>query len=127
MFFIMGFGSKSRQLEYAYTMICRVCGKYGRYEIQMTYEYFSFFFIPILKWKKEFYVRTTCCGSVYKLSPEIGKRIARGEEAEIQEQDLELLEAGRTAESCSMQKICPSCGYAADADFQFCPKCGASI
>ena len=35
------------------------------------------FFIPCIKWNKHYYVRTSCCNTLYELDPEMGKAIAR--------------------------------------------------
>ena len=43
----------------------------------------SLFFIPTIKWNRRYYVRTSCCGRIYELDPQIGKRIERGERVEI--------------------------------------------
>ena len=59
--------------------ICDRCGAYGRYQVMMTYMYFSFFFIPLFKWNKKFYVKMSCCEAVYELDPEKGKALARGQ------------------------------------------------
>ena len=52
MIFIGGISSAVKQLEYLKTVICSVCGGYGRYQVFMTYTYFSFFFIPLFKWNR---------------------------------------------------------------------------
>lgn len=39
-----------------------------RYQVYMTYMYFSFFFIPLFKWNKRFYVKMSCCDAVYELT-----------------------------------------------------------
>lgn len=31
------------------------------------------FFIPCIKWNKHYYVRTSCCNTLYELDPEMGK------------------------------------------------------
>ena len=77
MIFIGGISSAVKQLEYLKTVICSVCGGYGRYQVFMTYTYFSFFFIPLFKWNRKFYVKMTCCGSVYELNRETGMKILR--------------------------------------------------
>lgn len=41
------------------------------------------FFIPCIKWNKHYYVRTSCCNTLYELDPEMGKAIARGEQVLI--------------------------------------------
>ena len=121
MIFIGGINQGMQQIEYLKTVICSRCGAYGRYEVFMTYMYFSFFFIPLFKWNRKFYVKMSCCGAVYELSPEKGMALLRGQEAEITEADLTLMEDGRGRR---VYKKCASCGYETEEDFEFCPKCG---
>ena len=83
MFFMMGITDGRKNLDFSQTIICNLCGKYGRYQVFMTYTVLSLFFIPCFKWNKHFYVQTSCCNALYELDPEIGKRIAHGENIEI--------------------------------------------
>ena len=78
MIFIGGISQGRKILDYVRTVICGCCGRYGRYEVIMTYTYFSFFFIPLFKWNRQFYVRMTCCGAVYSLEKEVGQQILAG-------------------------------------------------
>ncbi len=48
MIFIGGISQGQKILDYVKTVICDRCGGYGRYQVFMTYMYFSFFFIPLL-------------------------------------------------------------------------------
>lgn len=123
MIFIGGISSGRKQIEYLKTVICSRCGAYGRYQVFMTYMYFSFFFIPLLKWNKRFYVQMSCCHAVYELNPEIGRRLLRGEDLEIQESDLTLVQDG-TGNPWNRGKKCPHCGFETEEDFSYCPKCG---
>ena len=82
MFFIMGINQGRKELQNDQLVICEHCGSYGRYQVFMTYMCLSLFFIPCFKWNRQYYVRTTCCNTVYALDPEVGKRIARGEHVE---------------------------------------------
>ena len=57
MIFIGGISSGQRELNYkGSVVICGGCGSYGRYQVFMTYMYFSFFFIPLFKWNKRYFV-----------------------------------------------------------------------
>lgn len=121
MFFIIGMNQESRALAYIKTMICKRCGKYGRYQINMTYMVFTLFFIPLFKWDKKFFVKTSCCGMEYSLDKDIGKRILRGEDIEITEKDLSPI----YSEHYSYHgKECFNCGYRTNENFSYCPKCG---
>ena len=121
MFFMMGIMDGRKDFDFNQTMICSLCGKYGRYQVFMTYTVLSLFFIPVIKWNKHYYVQTSCCNTVYELDPELGKRIAHGENVEILPQHLTGVGGGRY--DCSY-KHCPQCGFTTSEDFEFCPKCG---
>ncbi len=120
MFFIMGITEGRKDLEYGHLMTCSLCGAYGRFNVFMTYTVLSLFFIPCFKWNKRYYVQTSCCNAVYELDPEVGKRIARGEDVKIRQEDLTRVISGRAA-----AKVCQNCGYMTDEDFDYCPKCGS--
>ena len=49
-----------------------------------------FFFIPIIKWNKEYYIKTSCCEKVSKIAPEIGRRIEKGEEVNLNIDEIDL-------------------------------------
>ena len=77
MFFICGMSQGKKLLDYTKTVICAMCGGYGRYQVFMTYSYFSVFFIPIIKWNRRYYVQMSCCNTVYELNPEKGRKLNR--------------------------------------------------
>ena len=122
MFFIMGMSNGEKRFDFSQTIICDVCGAYGRYEVFMTFMYLSLFFIPLFRWNKHFYVRTTCCNTLYELDPEVGRRIARGENVQITERDLT-----RVSGSGRRIRRCGHCGYATEEDFAYCPRCGSRM
>lgn len=95
MIFIGGISQGQKILDYVKTVICDRCGGYGRYQVYMTYMYFSFFFIPLFKWNKRFYVKMSCCDAVYELDPEVGKALLQGRQADIKSSDLTLVQEGR--------------------------------
>ncbi len=121
MFFIMGISSGQKKLDFIQTMLCSRCEQFGRFEIFMTYTYLSLFFIPVFKWNKIFFVKATCCGTLYTIDPSIGKRILKGEQITINRQDLHVV---NSEHNNTASYRCPGCGYAAAADFLYCPKCG---
>lgn len=123
MFFIMGITDGRKELDYNQTEICERCGKYGRYMVFMTYTVLSLFFIPCFKWNRQYYVQTSCCGALYRLDAEVGKRIAHGENVRIEPRDLEPIQTSRWRVS----KQCRNCGYTTNEDFDFCPKCGMRL
>lgn len=130
MFFICGVNSGEKQLNYNQLVVCSNCGGYGRYQVYMTYMCLSLFFIPVLKWGRKYYVRMTCCGTLYELNSDMGKRIVRGEAAEITSSDLTMVQAGRRNQwqpQTGRKKVCRTCGYETEEDFVYCPKCGERL
>jgi hypothetical protein len=130
--FIGGISQGQKILDYVKTVICDRCGAYGRYQVMMTYMYFSFFFIPLFKWNKKFYVKMSCCEAVYELDPEKGKALARGQQADITQADLTLVQEGNRRSSYEngsykVWKKCVRCGYETEEDFEYCPKCGGRL
>lgn len=124
MFFIMGIDPREKQIPYNELVICSQCGKYGRYEVVMRYMCFSLFFIPLIKWNKQFYVRTSCCGTVYALDPAIGRALMKGVELKIEQEHLQKVADGHVPSEAGHVVKCHSCGYQTNEDFQYCPKCG---
>ena len=118
---MMGITDGRKDFDFVQTVICDVCGKYGRYQVFMTYTVLSLFLIPCFKWNRRYYVQTSCCGTLYELDPGIGKAIARGEQIEILPQHLRLVNRGGYSRGV---KRCSNCGYETAEDFEFCPKCG---
>lgn len=85
MFFIMGISQGQKKLNFDQLVVCRSCGKYGHLEVYMVYSYLSLFFIPVFRWGRSYYVRTTCCGRSVPISQELGRRIAAGEVTSLPE------------------------------------------
>ena len=138
MFFIIGISPGSKGLVYELMVRCPQCGKWERCQIQMTYTCLDFFFIPLFKWNKRYLLRMNCCGSVFELDEEIGKRIAHGEEPAIEAVHLKLVQSGtsgrREEEAPPLHKaygentrVCPNCGAPLSEEFRFCPKCGEPL
>lgn len=121
MFFLMGITDGKKDLQFTQTIVCNICGRYGRYNVFMTYTVLSLFFIPCFKWNKHYYVKTSCCNTLYELNPEIGKAISRGEQVEILPEYLTKINQGNKG---YIYKRCNNCGYETTEDFEYCPKCG---
>lgn len=121
MFFIGGISSKNIKLDHNQMMICNACGRYGRYEVYMEYMYASLFFIPIFKWNKKYYVKSSCCNNIYSISDELGRKIERGENISLKEEDLIIFKQGFIGNSC------PNCGFIMNDNFNFCPNCGKQL
>ncbi len=121
MFFIMGISQGQKKLNFDQLVICGNCGKYGHLEVYLVYSYLSLFFIPVFKWGKTYYVKTTCCQKAVQLDGELGRQIERGELASLPESIIP--DSGYR----NGKRRCMSCGYEGEQDFQFCPKCGTRL
>ncbi|ABW17788.1 zinc ribbon domain-containing protein [Alkaliphilus oremlandii] len=120
MFFIMGISPRREELDFNQTVVCSRCGKYGRYNGIREYTALSLFFIPVLKWGKKYYVRSSCCGSVYSIEKDLGDRIVKGENITLRDVDLSLIHGGEKYHG----KRCAHCNFQTHEDFTYCPKCG---
>jgi hypothetical protein len=126
--FIGGVSQGQKILSEGLVRLCGSCGSHGRYQVIMTYMYFSFFFIPLFKWNRRYYVKMDCCEAVYELDPVVGKAVLRGENPDIAEADLRLVQAGRYAKTWQEgSKKCMRCGFETDEDYNYCPVCGGRI
>ena len=122
MFFIAGINQKQEELDFRETVICDACGAYGSYNIIKEFTQLSLFFLPVFKWGIKYYVRMTCCGSLYELDKEIGRDIESGRISKIDSRYLHPISVNR-----QRVKKCSNCGYVLDSDFEFCPRCGTRI
>ena len=94
MIFIGGVSHGSAFLPYTKSILCRFCQSRTECQVIMTYYYFSFFFVPLFKWHRRYFVKTNCCETVYELNPALGKAIARGEMPDITGSDLRMIKEG---------------------------------
>jgi len=121
MFFIFSISNHRKVLGNAQTVLCDVCGQFASYEISMTYQEFTLFFIPIFRYQHRFYASMGCCGSVYTLSEDVGKKFRRHELVSIDEDDLTLVKRGKGI------TVCRNCHTNVEDHFVFCPKCGTHL
>ncbi len=122
MFFIFGINSKREEIGNNISISCPSCDRRGPFRAFVEYSALSIFFIPIFKWNKNYYLESTCCGSLYQVSDEIGRDLERNIRLDLSYSDLKPI-----YENNSRSYTCPHCGYSAEADHVFCPKCGNRI
>ena len=89
---IYGRKTKTKQLNFQQNIDCPNCNRAGSFRAFKSYRQFSVNFIPLFKYKKQWYLETTCCGKKYMLSEEVGKQIENGEKINISFDELNRLE-----------------------------------
>ena len=124
MFFMIGITDGRKDFSFTQTVLCQRCGRYGRYQVFMTYVSLLLFFIPCFRFNKRYYVETSCCHTLYELDPEVGRRIAKGESVTISESDLTPVSTGYGGQASHRTRCCRNCGFMTVEDYDFCPKCG---
>lgn len=122
MFILIDVRSFQEQLDYNEPMTCSHCGRFGRYEAFVSGSRFRLFFIPLFTFGKQYLVHTTCCNSWARLNPEKGKAIEKNRPVHIEEEDLEWVDTGYSAD---LQ--CPNCGRPYEAGTNYCPSCGEPL
>ncbi len=120
MFLIFGTGDGVHDLELHQKITCPICGKKAYLEAYFNYHSLRLFFCPVYKWGKDYYVRTSCCGTVSPLSAKKGEKIYWGQ---IEKLNLDKLKFQRAIG----YKVCEHCGYDTVQEFTYCPKCGKAL
>lgn len=119
MFFIGGIATGKKVFSFRQMVTCKVCGRYSSISVFMTYTYFSFFFIPLFKWNKQYFAVSNCCETIFSIPKHLGELIAHRENITLQDDDLTIAYHG--------QKHCPHCGISVENHFVYCPKCGEKL
>ncbi len=116
MFFIgiMGIGSKAEATAQNPQVICPVCGKESKFHLSHTYDYFHFFFIPLIKYKHRAIATCGNCASAFE-APYEAVPTAKG--VRLDSSQLQLLRRGQPGQ-------CPHCGKANPSGSIFCNNCG---
>lgn len=119
MFFIGIFGiqNKDRLIKEFDNIICPNCGRLTRAELIESYTYFHFFFIPLFKWDRKYFLRLRCCGSYYEVEKEYVPDIRQSSTIDFSR----LKKLGATS------GFCPNCGCYVNPGYNFCPHCGAKL
>ncbi|GAQ25561.1 zinc ribbon domain-containing protein [Tepidanaerobacter syntrophicus] len=119
MFFfgIFGIQQKERTIKEFDNVICPECGKLTRAELWESFTYFHFFFIPIFKWNRQYYIKLRCCGAIFMVDPDYAKELKR--DGEIDFNRLKKIKIPKN--------ICPNCGSFINPSFAYCPFCGQKL
>lgn len=119
MFFIGIFGvqNKAKSLREFDTVICPDCGRWSRAELIEEYTYFHFFFLPLFKWNKKYYVNLRCCRALYEVDAEYASELKTSE----------TIDFNKLTKLVSPITICPHCSNPVDPGFSYCPRCGGKL
>lgn len=121
MIFISGISTKEEDLDFSQMMICPSCESYGRLNGFMTYSRLSLFFIPLFKWNKKYYIRASCCNSIFIIDKDLGQDIEKGRQVNLSKEDLNIINQGHKNYRCG------NCNSLVDRNFEYCPKCGEKL
>ena len=121
MFFIGIFGIETKNVELkrlAPTM-CKNCRGVEAFNLFKHYHQFHFFFIPLFKWKVEYYIVCEACQLIATIPTEKGQALEMGEPVELTLWDQEIV-----YEPSQIKRRCPKCHEIIDPTYQYCPHCG---
>jgi uncharacterized OB-fold protein len=121
MFFIIGITSGSATLGSRRCGRFPCCGGYGSFAVvTCAYRQFTFFFLPLFRFGKRYFVSCPDCGAVYEIEREEGRRIERDPGAEINPERMHRI-SGQAA------RFCPNCGTRVEPGSRYCPNCGTKL
>jgi len=125
MFFIGIFGAEDKEVvkeEYP-NVICPACGRYSRAKLIFAYSYIHFFFIPVFKYNKKYYVVLNCCGARYEADEAYYKELLAGAPLDFSR----MRWVNEWAYGDANCKICPTCGAQVEMQYSYCPFCGKQL
>lgn len=120
MFFIGIFGIEddAKELGAIRNIVCPACGRYATAVLYCHYSFFHFFFIPLFKWNKTYFIKLNCCGALYTCDKDTADEILRTGEADFGKWQARENSGGGH---------CPYCGGRLAGGFSFCPYCGKKL
>lgn len=122
MFFIVGITSGSAPLGLRRCGRFPCCGAYGAAAaVVCVFQQFTFFFLPLFRFGKRYYVTCPNCGAVYELNREEGRRLERDPNAQINPDQMTRISGA------SGRHYCPHCGTEVEPGSHFCPNCGTQL
>ena len=123
MFLLIGRGTGTEDLYLDQPIVCPVCGKKAELRAYCDYEALQVFFVPVHKYKRRYYVRTSCCGAGCELPEALGRALDEGDRDRLPVAELPL----RGGQALIRLKVCARCGYETSQPFRDCPMCGKAF
>ena len=123
MFFIGIFGvnNKTEEKKTFSNALCPDCGRWTQAKLLYAYSYFHFFFLPLFRFHKKYYVEMRCGCGTYEADEATYRELLERDFIDFSR----LRKCGE--EKCGQEPRCPSCGRPVDAHFTFCPYCGQKM
>lgn len=122
MFFFFAVTSDTRELGRRKCRYFPCCGVTDAMAVvTCASQRFIFFFIPLFRFGKRYFISCPNCGSVYEIARDEGKRLERDPSAEVNPEKIHRLAGGRAAH------YCPHCGAPVEPGNLFCPHCGQKL
>lgn len=120
-FAVLGIQDKEEHLGTVNNAVCPGCGRLTRLDVYKAYRYLHIFFIPTFRWGARYFVKASCCGSLYELEGDVGRAFEHDPRTEIKSEHL------RPVHGYSPYKYCRSCNAAVPPEYSFCPYCGGRL
>ena len=121
MFFFFAVTSDSRNLGGRFCRRFPCCGATGAIaSVTCVSQKFIFFFLPLFRFGKHYFVTCPNCGAVFEIAREEGKRLEKDPRAEIDPTAMRRT-GGQAA------RFCPGCGARVEAGMRYCPYCGRKL
>lgn len=119
MFLLIGAGPRVKEIGESQMMICPSCGRFSRMTPYVERQEVRLFFIPLARWKTRYFTVANCCGETFRLDPEVGRAIEKGDPVTIDESDLEFINQPPV--------LCEHCRKPVEPHHTYCPHCGKAL
>lgn len=139
MFLLMGGGNHQEKSDFTTKEYCSKCRSIELIEFYVEYSYFSIFFIKLFKWNKKYIMLCKGCNQyeyITKEEYESAKKTGKiGDKLkDIHSNPQSYAENGdnnftdnENVDKYTQDIKCVHCGFVADTDYIYCPKCGNKL
>lgn len=120
MFLLAGVENRSKNLQFYddEMHVCKRCGNECNYEFVLFYDVLKVFLLPLIRWKKKYYAKSSCCQTYFLIPEKVGYLISKGRLKIIRDMDIQY-----SGES-DFYKHCSFCNYESPHQYNYCPRCG---
>jgi hypothetical protein len=122
---IFGIEEKEKEIKDFSNVICPNCGRLARAVLYMQYTCFHFFFIPLFKWNRRYYLKLRCCDAVYEAPSDYVQELKDSSFVDFTR--MQKVSGGFGGTYDDFFKTCAFCGKTFDKSFSYCPHCGKHV